>query len=404
MTLQDFAYLGNDITETTYGSNLERTVKDTDGNTVAVLKAEAFNGGVAMLDYAAVLRTLLHNGRGTIASGANRTEHDYELAVKANINNTDYIFVRAVSRRPSSLPQYQAAKFLTTMPELRHYKGYPLSVSFIIKNNNAGAFYVMLNGYSTETSAGDTALSAIGKCHATRDLTTNLRMVITGITSANKFYSYLDDTPEYGYNYRWKASDDTIVYTYMRNPDVGNNVYRKVGSGTVTQTVSATYNNGEPQDMNGILELVNLNVTTDEINIREVTVPVHPFYIRWVNNLGGWDYFMFACQHKTTKSLTENKSYEPYASSQMASLLYGVRKTYSKQAKSTIEVSSGVIDRQTLESLAEAVFSPLIQWYDESISYWVEIQVTDSKPEIMAEQPTGEMLISFELPTPQLNK
>ncbi len=328
MTLQDFAYLGNDITRSGYGSDLQSTVKDMDGNTVAILKAEAF--GAVYLDFAPVLRTMLSNGQSSIASAAQKTRRDLALTVKANIDNTDYIFVRAVSRIPGSLPQYTAFKFLTKMPRLLLYTGYPLTVSYIVRHTQETLTTVDYNGANIETNQGNAELASILKYHAT------VRVLETSLP--------------------------------------------------------------------GTLSLQDNAELKDSIYVHRPAVPAHPFYIRWVNDIGGWDYFMFACQYKVSKSLTENKSYEPFASGWNAAALYGMRKTYSKRAKSTIEVSSGIIDRQTLESLQEAVFSPLIQWYEESRGRWIDIQIEKAEPNIMADQPTGELIMTFELPTPQLNK
>lgn len=151
----------------------------------------------------------------------------------------------------------------------------------------------------------------------------------------------------------------------------------------------------------GTLELVNAAMVVDSIKIKEMTVPAHPFYIRWINNLGGWEYFMFACEQKTTDTLSANDTFEPLNQHES---IYGQRSAFYKAATKTIEVSTGVIDRQTLESISKAIFSPLIQKYDEDVQTWVEIQVKDGKPELIASQPTGEMIFVFELPTPQMNR
>lgn len=398
MTLQDFAYTGNPITKQVYGSDLNQTVSDRNGNEVATLHAEQY-GSMATIDFAAVLRTMFENTVVAAASGAQRTSKDYNLHVVATIASTPYILVRGVSQ--SSNVRAETFQFLTNMPRLRHYDGYPLSLSYIINNASRTYWSVQINGEFIEDNSALMALAAVMKLHGTSDLTINPNTVThtSAIYTHDDPYYYAGYFPDHDPDspYEWVFDNQYVVRTDNRDPQVGDNMYTSYGSTYEIEQIDTVSTN---KPMEGELALINDGVKRDSIQVKEMPVQAHPFYVRWINNLGGWDYFMFACNQKQMKSLSENDSYERYITSGR----YGVRSNYNKAATHTIEVSTGVIDRATLESVLECVYSPLVQLYDEATSSWVEIQPKTDKQEIMADQPTGEVMMSFELPTPQLNK
>lgn len=407
MTLQDFAYLGNPITETS-STNMTRTVIDRNGNTVATLKAEAY-AGVASIDYSSILRAMFEDGMGSIGTSFSVSK-DYNLQVIATIAGTQYIFVRGVSQK-TLMSNTNTFKFLTNMPHLRWYEGYPFDVSYLIDNPSAKSWYVRLDGIPYDTNAQLSDLASILKAHATSDLDRTPQDSIYIVDYVNveriiperhvgiyEYSGYDSSIPAH----RWKKKTGTSRYEYLytdvRNPTTGTNIYRAdrplVGEFMVSQPHQVLHKYG-------LLELMNDDTVQDTIQIKHYAVPAHPFYVRWVNPLGGWDYFMFACQQKQTKTLTANDTYEKYISYYGR---YGQRSSYNKEATSEVEVSTGTIDRTSLESVVECIYSPLVQLYDKVTSSWIEIQPATGKQDIMAEQPTGELLITFQLPTPQLNK
>ena len=403
MTLQDFAYLGNPITETVQGADIEKTVVDRNGATVATLKAEQYNGE-AQVDYAAVLRSIQENDEvGTLASGCLYTDRDYALQVIASIAGTSYIFVRGVAQKANV--KADAFKLLTRMPMLRHYVGYPLTISYIINNARETIWSVRLDGEEYENITALANMRYVIKAHVTSVLTnapqgvSHVDSIVIGWEGERRTFVYYDNGGLSERPYRWKGIDsdtaDVFMVSASRDPQVDDTVYKSSNDWPYH-----VYEISSSPHTHGSLSLYVANVARDTIQVREMPVPAHPFYVRWVNTLGGWDYFMFACNQKQMKSLSENDSYEKY----IVWGRYGVRSNYNKAATHTIEVSTGVIDRATLESVAELIFSPLIQVYDPDARSWIEIQVKDGKPELMADQPTGEMLITFELPTPQMNK
>lgn len=407
MTLQNFAYLGNQIEEeiTTGQSTYTRYIYTAGGSLYATLKVDVFNGK-AQFNYAPVLRTMLEKKEVApiLATGCERTYIVKQLQVSAMISSSQYIFVRGVS--PDGVTGAVKNKFLTRMPMLRHYKGYPLSISYIFDESEAVVKSLYLsNTIGHGGSLEDVnALSSINRAMLTTDLTvyphgiTEVDSITARIAYNYHTYQYLDDQGPTDKPYRWGDGVD-IRLTTVRNPNAGASVWdaNTPTSTSIGTIVATTTHVVEPYDMDGVITLSVNDQTADERPVREMPIPAHPVYVRWINSLGGYDYFMFACNHKLTMKIAKNEMYERYNSN-------GVRSSYYKEAQEAIEVSSGVIDRETLEALAELIYSPVIEMYDAKASAWTEIQITDGKQDIMAEQPTGELLITFELPTPQMNK
>lgn len=138
-------------------------------------------------------------------------------------------------------------------------------------------------------------------------------------------------------------------------------------------------------------------VVEDSIKKENKPIPDRPFYIRWINDLGGYDYWMFSCKQKHSIALASVSTYEVYEDE-------GVQHQYDKQASYTIETSSGLVDAQTLKALSRLPFSPDIRWYDEKSGEWVKVTMPATTFDYMSDQPTGEYIATFILPTPNINQ
>lgn len=408
MTLQDFAYTGNSIIETISTSNpMLRSVWSDPVTKVADLRAEPFDGR-ASIDYAPILRTMYRDTQAAV-SGCERTYYFGKLYLKADIDKIStrpsYKFVRGASQKDLVAVKN---KFLTDMPELRHYKGYPMYISYIFNESSDNVpkrLGIYTRGHVTWPAIDQelsSALTAIKKDHLTTSLWANADGVqeVDTITIRESYnyttYPYLDDQGEPGWPYRW-GTEEAYRLTTSRNPTAGNSSKRPgdtTSSGVVTGRTTHT---AQPYDFDGNLFLVVNGTQTDSRPIKDYPVPQHPFYIRWINNLGGYDYFMFACDNKKTSKLTANDTYAKYGSN-------GYKSSYHKEAQRTIEVSTGIVPREMADCLAELIYSPEIMLWDGTQGRWFEIQVIDGKTEIKATQTCREMFFTFELQTPILNK
>ena len=125
----------------------------------------------------------------------------------------------------------------------------------------------------------------------------------------------------------------------------------------------------------------------------------NPFLVRWINQEGGWETFMFECKQEHSKGLTKNESFQPFTEDTNPRM---VSRTYSKEAKEPVEVSSGIIDAKQYDRLSVLPYSPVIQLYEDS--EWKDIQIEKGDSAWMTGQTTGEIIFLFQLPQPKIMK
>lgn len=420
MTLQNFALLGGSIIETST-ANLTRHVEDENFADVATLEAEAYNSH-AEIDYSAVLRSLLGSMTSASTIGAGLKILKYKgMYVKASIDVnqggskwTQYIFLRAIETPPTELEAmgrlFWRRRFLTKMPYLIRWKGSeypeereraPFWLTFTIDHETGVAtpWNILINeeGLMTSTQKNNTMYLTQEVLNVNGDyFSAGHRLVDAIMVDRNWLWYY----GEYNGYYEWRGwveSEGMTRYalTQSRWPEIRDTALYPDHPNPTSYTVEDI--KLSPYDY--VIELEEDGVEPEErskIGVMSRISPAHPVYIRWLNNCGGWDEWMFSCQSKETYQLIKNDAYEIYDGG-------GAKSSYHKEGKRTIEASTGIVDMDFFEELRKIPFSPYIELHLLGKGNW-QVQVTDFKIEKMADQPTGEIIISFELPTPQLNK
>ena len=129
----------------------------------------------------------------------------------------------------------------------------------------------------------------------------------------------------------------------------------------------------------------------DAVTLQKKSVPSHPFYVRWINELGGYDYHMFACNQQHEYELASQTIYDMQDGD-------GQQVVLDKTGNHTIEVSSGLVTRQNAIAIAKLVLSPDIRWYDEQSGQWIRIAAQAQSISYQTEQPTSEVVLKFVLP------
>ena len=129
----------------------------------------------------------------------------------------------------------------------------------------------------------------------------------------------------------------------------------------------------------------------DAVTIQKKSVPAHPFYVRWINELGGYDYHMFECNQQHDYELASQTTYDMQDGD-------GQQVVLDKTGNHTIEVSSGLVTRQNAIAIAKLVLSPDIRWYDEQSGQWIRITAPQQSISLKTEQPTSEVVLKFVLP------
>ena len=127
------------------------------------------------------------------------------------------------------------------------------------------------------------------------------------------------------------------------------------------------------------------------VALQKKCVPAHPFYVRWINELGGYDYHMFECNQQHAYELASQTNFDMQDGD-------GQQVVIDKTGNHTIEVSSGLVTSQNAIAIAKLVLSPDIRWYDEKSGQWIRITASQQSIIMQTEQPTSEVVLKFVLP------
>ena len=97
----------------------------------------------------------------------------------------------------------------------------------------------------------------------------------------------------------------------------------------------------------------------------DTEVPCNPFYIRWINQKGGWDTYMFEQHKKYTQEVDRGDQYvlansrDPYASQTRGEL--------APEFKNIVQAGAEQLDENDFNLLKGIALSPLVQRYNYSI-------------------------------------
>lgn len=108
----------------------------------------------------------------------------------------------------------------------------------------------------------------------------------------------------------------------------------------------------------------------------DTEIPCNPFYIRWINQKGGWDTYMFEQHKKYTQEVDRGDQYVlansrgPYASQTRGEL--------APEFKNIVQAGAEQLDENDFNLLKGIALSPLVQWYNKSITTWQRVLVNDT--------------------------
>lgn len=131
------------------------------------------------------------------------------------------------------------------------------------------------------------------------------------------------------------------------------------------------------------------------IEVRRECVPPSPFYVRWVNALGGVDYWMFSRNQEYNPSVSNTDTYDIFTPDIAAAATN--RRAYGIKTKSSITVGAEGVN-EGWEVLRGLPFAPIIEWYNEAAQKWINITVAKYNGEIRPELHTHSIEITFDLP------
>lgn len=124
-------------------------------------------------------------------------------------------------------------------------------------------------------------------------------------------------------------------------------------------------------------------------------IPCNPFYIRWINQKGGWDTYMFEQHKKYTQEVDRGDQYvlansrDPYASQTRGEL--------APEFKNIVQAGAEQLDENDFNLLKGIALSPLVQRYNNSIGGWQRVLVDDTDLTWDTKTPRNTVSYEFQL-------
>jgi hypothetical protein len=97
------------------------------------------------------------------------------------------------------------------------------------------------------------------------------------------------------------------------------------------------------------------------------------FYVRWINTLGGWDYWLFEGKIYEGFKVENGNNYESYFDN--ISDTKDFENVTFKNVSPAVQVGSNTLTKNEAEGLKVLPTSPKIYWYNEEISKWIGVRV-----------------------------
>lgn len=123
--------------------------------------------------------------------------------------------------------------------------------------------------------------------------------------------------------------------------------------------------------------------------------PCNPFYIRWINQKGGWDTYMFEQHKKYTQEVDRGDQYvlansrDPYASQTRGEL--------APEIKNIVQAGAEQLDENDFNLLKGIALSPLVQSYNLSTKAWQRVLVNDTDLTWDTKTPRNTVSYEFQL-------
>lgn len=141
----------------------------------------------------------------------------------------------------------------------------------------------------------------------------------------------------------------------------------------------------------------NIPLNSDKWHIHYVDteVPCNPFYIRWINQKGGWDTYMFEQHKKYTQEVDRGDQYvlansrDPYASQTRGEL--------APEFKNIVQAGAEQLDENDFNLLKGIALSPLVQVYNYPIRIWQRVLVDDTDLTWDTKTPRNTVSYEFQL-------
>jgi hypothetical protein len=134
--------------------------------------------------------------------------------------------------------------------------------------------------------------------------------------------------------------------------------------------------------------------------IGEGCFPSSPFYVRWVNRIGGREHWMFSRRQTDKTEIDNSVTYDPYVDTNAD--LGRFPRQLSLTSEHKIVVGAEGISNADFDVLRRITTSPLIEYYDEETEKWMVVTLKNGTTSKDTALPTQAVEFEFTLPSPAL--
>lgn len=132
------------------------------------------------------------------------------------------------------------------------------------------------------------------------------------------------------------------------------------------------------------------------IEVLEACTPHSPFYVRWTNDLGGVDYWMFRNRQMRNIGAQSVDNARIYVANPQNA--YTNIRTIGLDTDSGITVGAGSLSSGEFEALRKLPFARIIEWWNEKSQRWIRLAIEDFALEYSHTAGTHSIEITFALP------
>lgn len=129
-------------------------------------------------------------------------------------------------------------------------------------------------------------------------------------------------------------------------------------------------------------------------------IPDNPFYVRWINTMGGWDYWMFSTKQAINNSISDAVEFTPYSDDMLNST--NTSEIISATPKKVITVGAEQLTNNEYDVISQLIYSPKIQYYNSITNKWVGLLLNDAEVEKNTNEFKQALEFKFIMPQPQI--
>lgn len=130
--------------------------------------------------------------------------------------------------------------------------------------------------------------------------------------------------------------------------------------------------------------------------VEKLCPPRNPFYVRWVNDLGGIDCWMFGIKQEYSTSLESTTTFEPYVR-HTESVRENIIPIDAEISEKVIVGSEGLSENE-YRQISKIISSPFVEWYDDKREKWMRIFSDKGNISFYTESVKHEIELKFILP------